>query len=271
MSGQAEKAERFLARHRPGDPLLLPNAWDAGSAKLLAAVGFEALATTSSGHAATLGQLDGTVTREQALAHAEQIVRATDLPVSADLENCYADDPDGVAETVRGALATGLAGCSIEDFTGELDDPIYPRELAHERVASAVAAAHGGEVQFVITARCENYLRGRTDIEDTLSRLLAYQEAGADVLYAPGVRSSEDIGRLTSALERPLNVLTVPGAPAVAELSELGVARISVGGAFAFNALGALVEAAQELRERGTYGFLERSAGGIRAARDAFG
>jgi 2-methylisocitrate lyase-like PEP mutase family enzyme len=270
MSAQADKARRFLDLHVPGEPLLMPNAWDAGSAKLLASLGFEALATTSSGHAATLGRLDGSVTRDEALAHAAAIVAAVDVPVSADLENCFADEPEGVAETIRGARAAGLAGCSIEDFTGDADEPIYPIGLAADRVRAAAAAAHEGGVHLVLTARSENYLHGRPDIEDTVARLQAFQEAGADVLYAPGIKDPDALRRITSALQRPVNALALGGAPAVSELASLGVARVSVGGAFAFAALGAVVQAAEELREHGTYGYLERAATGSRAARRAF-
>jgi 2-methylisocitrate lyase-like PEP mutase family enzyme len=270
MSAQADKARSFLDLHVPGKPLLMPNAWDAGSAKLLASLGFQALATTSSGHAATLGRLDGSVTREEALGHAGAIVAAVEVPVSADLENCFADDPEGVAETIRGARGAGLAGCSIEDFTGDADDPIYPLELAAERVKAAAAAAHEGEVQLVLTARSENYLHGRPDIEDTVARLQAFQDAGADVLYAPGIKDPDELRRITGSLDRPVNALGLTGAPTVSELASLGVARVSVGGAFAFAALGALVEAAEELRDHGTYGYLERAATGGRAARRAF-
>ncbi len=270
MSSQAEKASRFLEAHRPGEPLLLANAWDAGSARVLESLGYEALATTSSGHAATLGRLDGSVTRAEALAHARQLVAAVQLPFSADLENGFAHEPDGVAETVRMAIDAGLAGCSVEDYSGDDADPIYPLDVAVARVAAAAAAAHDQRVRIVLTARCENFVNGRPDLDDTIARLQAYERAGADVLYAPGLSSAADIGRVVQSLQRPVNVLARPGAPSVAELSELGVARISVGGAFAFNALGALVEAATELRDRGTYGFAERSAEGIRAARGAF-
>jgi 2-methylisocitrate lyase-like PEP mutase family enzyme len=172
LSTQAEKAERFLALHRGAELLLLPNPWDAGSAKLLASLGFSALATTSGGHAATLGRLDGSVTRDEALAHAAVIVEATDLPVSADLENGFADEPAEVAKTVEGALLAGLAGCSVEDFTGRSDAPIYGVGLAAERVAAAAEVAHGGTVPLVLTARAENYLHGRADLGDTIARLI---------------------------------------------------------------------------------------------------
>jgi 2-methylisocitrate lyase-like PEP mutase family enzyme len=270
MASQAERAERFLALHCPGAPLLMPNAWDAGSAKLLESLGFEAIATTSSGHAATLGRLDGWVKRGEALAHAASLVAATDVPVSADLENGFADDPAGVAETVRAALDAGLAGCSVEDFTGDAQDPIYELSAARDRVAAAVEAAHSGPVHLVLTARAENYIHGRPDLEDTIMRLRAYEDAGADVLFAPGLASAEDIGRVTEAVQRPVSVLARPSGPSVAELAELGVSRISVGGSLAFAALGALVQAAQELQEQGTYGWYELSAVGLRAAREAF-
>ena len=260
------KSRRFLELHRPGQPLLLPNPWDQGAAKILASLGFQALATTSSGFASTLGRLDGSVTLDEALAHAASIVAATDLPVSADLENCFADDPDGVAHTVRLAVETGLAGCSIEDYSGSR---IYDRAEAVDRVAAAAAAARDGGL--VLTARAENYLHGNPDLADTIARLQSYQEAGADVLYAPGLTRIEDIRALLGAVDRPVNILAMPGVPPVAELAEAGVSRVSVGGAFAFAALGALVDAATELRDKGTYGFQSAAADGRAATRAAFG
>jgi 2-methylisocitrate lyase-like PEP mutase family enzyme len=270
MSDQSQKVTEFLSLHRPGEPLLIPNPWDAGSAKLLVSLGYRALATTSSGYAATIGRLDGAVTREQAIAHSAEIVAATDVPVSADLENGFADDPAGVAQTIELALETGLAGCSVEDYSGRDDDEIYELGLAKERVQAAVEVAHAGPVQFVITGRAENHIHGRDDLADTIARLQAYQEAGADVLYAPGLTSAEDIRQVVSSVDRPVNVLARPGVPSVSELAELGVARVSVGGAFAFAALGGLVAAAEELRDRGTYGFADAAATGIRAVRSAF-
>jgi 2-methylisocitrate lyase-like PEP mutase family enzyme len=267
---QTDKANRFLGLHRPGNPLLMPNAWDLGSAALLASLGFEALATTSSGHAATLGRLDGGVTRDEALEHASTLARGVEEPVSADLENGFADEPAGVAETIGLAVRAGLAGCSVEDYSGGEDARIYDLGLARERIAAAVEVAHAGPVKLVLTARAENHIRGRDDLADTIARLQAYQEAGADVLFAPGLKAPEDIRRLVESVERPVSVLAVPGAPSVAELASLGVARISVGGAFAFATLAALRDAAEELRENGTYGYLERSAVGAKAARRAF-
>ena len=266
---QAQRVERFRALHRPGDPLLIPNPWDRGSARLLASLGFEALATTSSGFAATLGRLDGSVTRQEAIAHAADIVAATDLPVSADLENGFDDDPAGVAQTARLAVGAELAGFSIEDFSRDAG-AIYDRAAAAERVAAAVEAAHAGEARLVVTARAENFLHGRDDLDDTIARLQAYQEAGADVLYAPGPTRAQDIGAIVSAVERPVNVLVRAGSPPVAELAALGVSRISVGGAFAFAAAQALVAAARELHEEGTYAFTEAAAAGAQAVRDAF-
>jgi uncharacterized protein (TIGR03085 family) len=262
MTTQSEKAARFLELHRPGNPLLLPNPWDEGSARVLASLGFQALATTSSGFAATLGRLDGSVSRGVALAHAATIVASAELPVSADLENGYADEPAGVARTVVLAVEAGLAGCSVEDFTGREDEPIYDSGLAAERVAAAVEAAHAGPVHLVLTARAENYLHGRPDLADTIARLQAYQAAGADVLYAPGLKSLADIRQVVMSVDRPVNVVAGAGVPPVSELAEAGVSRVSVGGAFAFAALGALVDAATELRDKGTYGYLAGAAVG---------
>jgi 2-methylisocitrate lyase-like PEP mutase family enzyme len=268
MTTQTSKAAEFLDLHRPGDPLLLPNPWDQGSARVLASLGFRALATTSSGYAASLGRLDGSVSRDEALAHAGVIVAATDLPVSADLENCFADDPSGVARTIGLAVEAGLAGASVEDYSGTDDEPIYPIELAAERVAAAAQAARSGG-RLVLTARAENYLHGRPDLADTIARLQAYQAAGADVLYAPGLTSLADIRQVVQAVDRPVNVLAIAGAPSVRELAEAGVSRVSVGGAFAFAAYGALADAATELRDHGTYGYLAGTATGRQAIKAA--
>ncbi|HEX6921727.1 MAG TPA: isocitrate lyase/phosphoenolpyruvate mutase family protein [Actinomycetes bacterium] len=270
MTDQAAKADHFLSLHQGPTPLLMPNPWDIGSAKLLASLGFSALATTSSGHAATLGRLDGTVSLDEALTHAAQIVGATDLPVSADLENCFADDPAGVAETVRRATGAGVAGCSVEDFTGDPATPIYDVALATARVQAAADAAHAGPARLVLTARAENYLHGRPDLGDTIARLQAYQEAGADVLYAPGLADLDEISQVVASVDRPVNVLAFPGCPPVAALALVGVRRVSVGGAFAFTALGAVVEAARELLDAGTYGYSARARAGQAAARSAF-
>ena len=270
MTDQAGKYEHFLALHQGPAPLLMPNAWDLGSAAVLASLGFAAIATTSSGFAATLGQLDGSVTRDQALEHSRTLAAGVTIPVSADLENCFADDPAGVAETVRLAAGTGLAGCSVEDATGRDDDPIYAAGLAAERVAAAAEAAHGSGSRLVLTARAENFLHGRPDLKDTIARLQAYQAAGADVLYAPGLTRLDDIRAVVTSVDRPVNVLTMAGTPEVAELAAAGVRRVSVGGAFAFVAFGALADAARELREQGSYGFLAGAKVGRTAVQAAF-
>ena len=247
----------------------MPNAWDPGSAKLLASLGFEALATTSSGHAATLGRLDGQVTRDEALTHAASIVGATKIPVSADFENGFSDDPEAVAETVRLAADAGLAGCSVEDYSRDRHE-IYELERARERIVAAAEAAREGPHRIVLTARAENFVCDRPDLADTIGRLQAYQEAGADVLFAPGLVTAQDIRAVVSSVQKPVNVLALAGVPTVAELAELGVSRVSVGGAFAFAALGALLEAAGELRELGTYGYLSLAQAGSRAAKATF-
>jgi 2-methylisocitrate lyase-like PEP mutase family enzyme len=270
VSTQQERSETFLGRHFGTTPLLLPNPWDRGSAMLLTSLGFEALATTSSGSAATLGRLDGALSRDEALEHAAAIVDATDLPVSADLENGFADEPAGVAETIAMARDAGLAGCSVEDYSRQADSPIYDLGLATERVAAAADAAHTG-ARLVLTARAENHVHGRPDLADTITRLQRYQEAGADVLFAPGVVDEADLRRLIASVDRPINVLAVPGCPPVAALAALGVRRISVGGSFAFAAYGAAVEAATEFRDEGTYGYRARARVGSAAARAAFG
>src|SRR5699024_361977 len=210
------------------------------------------------------------VSRAQALTHAADIVRATNLPVSADLENGFARDPDRVADTVTAALDTGLAGCSIEDFTGDPDAPIYPLAEATERVRAAAEAAHSGRVRLVLTGRAEHFLHGRPDLGEVIGRLQAYQEAGADVLYAPGLADISDVRSLVGSVDRPVNVLAVPGGRAVSELRGAGVARVSVGGAFAFAALGAATQAARELLDSGTYGYLDQAAVGKEAVAVAF-
>ncbi len=256
----------FLALHRPGDPLLLPNAWDVGSARILADLGFAAVATTSSGFAATLGRLDGEVTGAEALAHAAALAAAVDVPVSADLEHGYGDAPEDVAATVAGAREAGLAGCSIEDHTGDADDPIYDAGEAFDRMVAAVEASH----DLVLTARAENYLHGRPDLADTIMRLQGFQEAGADVLYAPGLTSLEEIRTVCAEVDRPVNVLLRPGGPSPSALAGVGVARISVGGSFAWVAYTGLVEAGQELLA-GDTGFLERTGPGGAAVARALG
>jgi 2-methylisocitrate lyase-like PEP mutase family enzyme len=262
----------FLALHVPGAPLLMPNPWDVGSARLLVSLGFRALATTSSGHAASLGRLDGGVTRDEAIAHAASIAAAVapdGVPVSADLEHGFADEPEGIAETARLAVAAGLAGFSIEDSTGVADAPIYDRGVAVERIAAASSVSRPAGC--VLTGRCEMYLHGQRDLDAVVDRLQAYSAAGADVLFAPGVVDLEEVRTLVDAVDKPVNVLPMGECPPIAELAAAGVARISTGGAFAFSAYGALVEAATELRDAGTYGFREGTTVGARAIRAAFG
>ena len=268
MTSQREKAERFLALHHRDAPLLMPNPWDIGSARILESLGFEALATTSSGFAATLGRLDGRVTVDEALAHAADVAGAVDVPVSADFENGFADDPAAVAANITRAVATGLAGCSVEDYSRA--SGLYARELAAERVAAAAEAAHAGDVHLVLTARAENLIRGNPDLADTIARLQSFQESGADVLFAPGLSTLEDIRQVVAAIDRPLSVLALPTAPTVAELGDAGVKRVSVGGSFYYAGVGAVADAARELLEQGTYGFWATAGPGSGVARAAF-
>ena len=257
MPTQFEKASRFQALHQQDHAFIIPNPWDVGTARLLALLGFEALASTSAGHAYSLGQRDNTIRREQALEHLAVLTAATDLPVSADLENCYGDAPDTVAETIRLAAAVGLVGGSVEDASGRADEPIYPFELAVERVRAAAEAAHSLPFPFTLTGRAENFLHGRADLADTIRRLQAYQEAGADVLYAPGLRSQADIASVVNAVDRPVNVLMgLPGLT-VANLSALGVKRISTGSALARAAFGAFLRGAREMREHGSFTYID--------------
>ena len=248
MNDPAKKAAAFRALHEREGAFILPNPWDIGTARLLAQLGFEALATTSAGYAFSLGQRDNTVGRDAMMDHVRVIVSATELPVSADLENGFGDDPDTIAETFRMAAATGLAGASIEDATGRPGDPIYDRGLAVDRVRAAVET-----FPFVLTARAENFLVGRPDLKDTIERLQAYQEAGAHVLYAPGLKTKEDIAAVVSSVDRPVNVLMEGTRLSLAELSDLGVKRVSTGSALARAAFGAFLRAARELKEHGTF------------------
>jgi len=258
MPTQAEKGTEFRALHQRDRAFIIPNPWDAGTARLLQLLGFEALATTSGGFAFSIGKPDGGVDRETMLAHAAALVAATDLPVSADLENGYGDDPAYVAETVRLATEVGLAGCSIEDVAAGREQP-YELSRAGERVRAAADAAHSVPFPFTLTARAENYLVGRPDLADTIARLQAYQEAGADVLFAPGLQSKQDILAVVRSVDRPVNVITgLQGVQlSLTELSEMGVKRVSVGSALSRVALGAFLRAARELRERGTFTFAE--------------
>jgi len=259
---QAEKGRAFRALHERAGAFIIPNPWDAGSARLLAHLGFEALATTSMGYAFSIGKLDTTLSRDEALANASAIASATPLPVSADLENGYGDAPEIVAETISLAGEAGVVGGSIEDASGRADDPIYEMGYAVERVRAGVAAARALPFPFTLTARAENYLHGRADLRDTIRRLQAYQEAGADVLYAPALETKEDIAAVVSSVDRPVNVLMgLRGVQLnLAELSAIGVRRVSVGSSLCRAALGALLRGAREMRERGTFGFAAEAA-----------
>jgi 2-methylisocitrate lyase-like PEP mutase family enzyme len=261
MRTQQEKGIAFRALHERDIPFIIPNPWDVGTARLLAHVGFEALATTSAGYAFSVGQKDNTIGRDKMIAHVETIVAATDLPVSADLENGFGDDPETVAETIRLAAAAGLVGCSIEDNTNRSDDPIYQHELAVDRVRAAAQVAHALPFPFLLTARAENYLLGRPDLRDTIKRLQAYQEAGADVLYAPGLASKRDIATVVSAVDRPVNVVMgLQGVQlSLSALSEIGVKRVSVGSALSRAALGAFLRAAREMQDHGTFTFADQA------------
>ncbi|MEO6026703.1 MAG: isocitrate lyase/phosphoenolpyruvate mutase family protein [Candidatus Binatia bacterium] len=255
MRTQAEKVQTFRGLHARAGAFLIPNPWDVGTARLLTGLGFEALATTSAGYAFSIGKRDSAVGREPMLAHVADIVAATDLPVNADLENGFGDDPKIVAETIRRAAATGIAGGSIEDATGRATAPLYPIPLAAERVRAAAEAVRALRVPFVLTARAENFVAGRPDLADTIARLQAYQAAGADVLFAPGLVSADDIATVVRSVDRPVNVLM--GRPAqgidLQQLGALGVKRVSVGSALSRVALGAFLRAARELKDHGTF------------------
>jgi 2-methylisocitrate lyase-like PEP mutase family enzyme len=262
MTTQQERGQAFRALHERSGAFLIPNPWDVGTARLLAALGFEALATTSGGYALSIGKLDGAVGREAMIAHVGAIAAATDLPVNADLENGFGDAPEFAAETIRLAGEAGAAGGSIEDSTGRAEDPIYSIELAAERVRAAVEAARSLRFPFTLTARAENFITGRPDLPDTIRRLQAFQDAGADVLYAPGLTHRDDIAEVLRSVDRPVNVLAgLKGfSLSQAELSQMGVRRISLGASLARAALGGFLRAAQEMQEHGTFSFIEEAA-----------
>jgi len=249
MTTQAQKAARFKALHE-GPPFVIPNPWDAGSARVLAALGFEALASTSSGFAFTLGRLDGAASLEEVLEHAAALDRATELPVSVDFENGYAADPEGVGQAVSRVAASGAVGASIEDY--DRDGGLYERALAVERVAAAVEAARKLDFPFTLTARAENHIRGNPDLDDTIGRLQAFEEAGADVLYAPGLRTVAEIEAVCSAVSKPVNVLAGPSL-SLAEITGAGAQRVSVGGSLTWVAVNAFAAAAEAIRDRGDF------------------
>ena len=260
MTAQRAKAERFRDLHFEPEAFLLPNPWNPGSAKFLESLGYRALATTSAGFAQSLGRPDGGVSRDEAIAHAAEIVAATDLPVSADLEGGFGPTPEDAATTVARAAAAGLAGCSIEDYSGDDADPIYDAGLARERIEAAVAAVRALDFPFVLTARSENFLHGRVDLADTIARLEAFQEAGANVLYAPGLPDLAAMADVVAAVDRPVNVLADPRFT-VAEMRATGAKRISIGSHFFRAAFAGLRRAATEFASEGTMHFTEDAAG----------
>ena len=257
------KGAAFRRLHEAPGAFIIPNPWDAGTARILAATGFQALATTSAGMAFSMGLAEGQASREAVLAHCRAIVEATPLPVSADLEHGFGHSPESAAETIRAAASLGLAGCSLEDHTGDPAAPIYDFALAVERIAAAAEARRALPEDFVLTARCENFLWDRPDLEDTIRRLQAFGAAGADVLYAPGLHDLTTIRTVCAALDRPVNVVMGKAGVrfGVAELAEAGVKRISVGGTLARLALGAFVRAAREMRDEGRFGFADEAMG----------
>jgi 2-methylisocitrate lyase-like PEP mutase family enzyme len=263
MRTQAQKAEAFRALHERPGAFIIPNPWDAGTARLLASLGFEALATTSLGLANSLGRVDGTnsVSRGEVLDNCRAIAAATDLPVNADLENGYADAPGEAAEMIRLAAEAGVVGGSIEDATGDASRPIYDFTLAVERVQAAVETARGLPFMFMLTARAENLLHGRLDLDDTIRRLQAFEKAGADVLYAPGVKDLPTIRAVTSAVRRPVNVVMSAADPSLtlAELAEAGVKRVSVGGALSRLALAAFLDGAREMKDNGAFTWVSKA------------
>ena len=257
---QGEKARRFAELHRRPGTFVIPNPWDVGSARIMAAMGFEALASTSAGFAFALGKVDGATSRDELLAHLGDLSRATDLPVSADLEKCFGDDPRAVAETIRLAAEAGIVGGSVEDFSGDPRRPIYDLSLATERVAAAVEAARALPFPFTLTARAENFLRGNPDLDDTIRRLKAFEKAGADVLYAPFLPDIAAIRTVCASLSRPVNVLAGRPNLSVAELAGAGVKRISLGGLLSLAAFGGLLRALREIGESGTFTFAKDAA-----------
>jgi len=269
MSTQTEKAALFQALHRAPGAFIIPNPWDAGTARLLASLGFEALATTSLGLANTLGR--ATVSRAEILANCRLIADATSLPVNADLENCAADEPRSAAEMIRLASEVGMVGGSIEDATGIKSDPIYEFNLAVERVHAAVEVARTLPIPFVLTARAENFVNGRADLDDTIRRLRAFEAVGADVLYAPGLKDLDTIRHVVSAVSKPVNVVMSHTNPNItaADLAAVGVKRISVGGSISRLALAAFLKAAQETKDSGTFSFIAEAAS-FRTLQSAF-
>lgn len=258
---QVEKANIFKALHEQDGAFIIPNPWDVATARLLEHLGFQALATTSAGYAFSRGQRDNTISRDEMMTHLNDLASATQLPISADLGNCFGDDPDTVAETIRLAAAAGVVGCSIEDSTDRQTDPIYEFASAVERVHAAADAAHALPFPFTLTARAENYFVGRTDIKDTIQRLGAYREAGADVVFAHGIRNRDDIAVVVRAVDCPVNVMMGIKESQLdfAELSRMGVKRVSVGPSLFMAAISAVFRAGREMQEHGTFTFVNES------------
>ena len=261
MPSQTEKSERFAALHARAGAFLIPNPWDAGSARMLTALGFEALATSSGACAGTLGRRDGRITRVEALEHARHIVAATDLPVAADLEKGFGDTAEDAATTIRGAIDVGLVGGSIEDATGDPKTPLFDIDHATRRIAAAVAAARSAPFRFMLTARAENFVRSNPDLDDTIRRLQAFEKAGADVLMAPGLPDIEAVRKVCASLKRPFNFMVgIKGKSfSVADLAGAGVKRISLATSLYRAAMTGLLDAAKEVKEAGTFGYLEHA------------
>lgn len=261
MSAQSERAKNFVALHRAKEGFILPNPWDAGSARIMAHHGFKALATSSAAVANVLGRSDYQISRDEALAHCRVIAAATDLPVSADLEKCFADRPDGVAETILLASETGIVGCSVEDATGDPKEPLFPFDLAVERVRVAVKAAERIGFPFTITARAEGLLLGVKDMDEIIRRLQAFQKAGAPVVYAPGVTSLDQARQIAAAVQVPVNVMALKMLDAPS-LFAAGIKRVSLGPWFARAAMAGLLEAIGEVKDKGTFTFIEKVPSG---------
>ena len=268
MKSQTEKSSTFVELHAPGNCFVIPNPWDAGSARMLEVLGFRALAGTSAGFAFSKAKTDATIDVRDMLPHLAELAAATDLPLSADLQDGFGPAPDDAARTIVEAAAAGVVGGSIEDATGDPAEPLYDIGLAAERIRAAAEAARACGFKFMLTARAENFLVGRPDLGDTIRRLQAYQEAGADVLFAPGLRTKEEIAAVVSSVDRPVNVIMgmpgMPGVPlTVPELAQLGVTRVSLGASLARAAYGAMMRGAREVLEQGTFGYAD---GALQAA-----
>ena len=263
MTTQIEKAEIFRKLHAKGSCFVIPNPWDQGSARILEHMGFKALASSSAGFAFSIAKPDLSITKASLMTHLTGVCQATSVPVSADLQNGFGNDPEDVAVTLLQAAKSGIVGGSIEDSSGDSGTPLYPRELAAERIRQAAVAARSLGFKFTLTARAENYLYGRADLKDTIRRLQAYQEAGADVLFAPGIVSREDIRQIVGSIDKPLNVLIGTGMHlTVPQLQELGVTRISLGASLARAAYGAMMRAATEILTAGSFEYTAQAASG---------